>query len=150
MGDKHVLTVPGRYEQIKPVCDFVADGAMQAGLKDAAIFHIELACDEACTNIIEHGYGGENLGSIRVSWEKVNNSFVITIRDNGHPFNPDTIPEPVMPPKPDDPAFSEEDVVNSLKVGGLGIHFMRKLMDEVRFQFDKATGNTLVMIKKIS
>ncbi|MCA9928317.1 MAG: ATP-binding protein [Anaerolineales bacterium] len=150
MDDKHVLTVPGRYEQIRHVCDFVADGAVQAGLNESAIFHIELACDEACTNIIEHGYGGEDIGDIIVKWEKTGSDFVITIRDNGRPFKPDTVPKPSIPPTPDDPSFSEEDVVNSLKVGGLGIHFMRKLMDDVHFRFDETTGNTLVMIKNIN
>ncbi|KAA3657076.1 MAG: ATP-binding protein [Chloroflexi bacterium] len=150
MGDQHVLTVPGRYEQIRSVCDFVAAGAKQSGLKESAIFHIELACDEACTNIIEHGYGGEGQGNIIVGWVMEKKRFVITIRDNGRPFNPNNVPEPPTPPTPDDPNFSKEEIVDSLKVGGLGIHFMRKLMDDVQFNFDEKTGNTLVMIKKIS
>ena len=150
MGDQHDLTVPGRYEQIKSVCDFVAAGAKQSGLKEAAIFHIELACDEACTNIIEHGYGDEDQGNIVVSWKMEKHQFVITIRDHGRPFNPNNVPEPATLPTPDDPNFSEEEIVNSLKVGGLGIHFMRQLMDDVQFQSNEKTGNTLVMIKKIS
>lgn len=150
MGAKHVLNVSGRYDQIKAVCDFVSTGAKQSGLNEAAIFHIELACDEACTNIIEHGYGNENKGNIIVSWEKESDQFVITLRDNGRPFNPNNVPEPKMPPKPEDPGFSEEEVVNSLKIGGLGIHFMRKLMDDIQYHFDEKTGNTLIMIKKIN
>lgn len=150
MGDKHVLTVSGRYDQIKSVCDFVSAGAKQSGLNESAIFHIELACDEACTNIIEHAYDGEGQGNIWVHWEKTNDQFVITIRDNGRPFDPQKVPEPTTPPTLDNPNFSEEDVLKSLKVGGLGIHFMRKLMDNVQFSFDKKTGNTLIMIKKIS
>jgi anti-sigma regulatory factor (Ser/Thr protein kinase) len=35
-----------------------------------------------------------------------------------------------------------------VKVGGLGIHFMRQLMDDVQFHFDKKKGNTLVLVKK--
>jgi len=150
MGDQHVLTVQARYEQIKSVCDFVAVGAKLSGLKESAIFHIELACDEACTNIIEHGYDGEGQENIIVRWEKENDRFVITIRDNGRPFNPNIVPEPPKPLALDDPNFSEEEIVNSLKIGGLGIHFMRKLMDDVQFSFDEKSGNTLVMIKKIS
>jgi serine/threonine-protein kinase RsbW len=150
MGDKNVLTVPGRYEKIKSVCDFVSAGAKQSGLKDSAIFHIELACDEACTNVIEHAYGGENKGNIVISWEKDDSQFVITIQDNGRPFNPNNVPKPTMPPAPNDPNFSEEEVVNSLKIGGLGIHFMRNLMDNVQFKFDEKRGNTLIMTKMIS
>jgi anti-sigma regulatory factor (Ser/Thr protein kinase) len=39
--------------------------------------------------------------------------------------------------------------MNSLQVGGLGIHFMRKLMDEVHYSFNGKQGNTLVLVKKI-
>ena len=149
MGDKHVLTISGRYEKIKQVCTFVADGAAQAGMDDASIFHVELACDEACTNIIEHAYGGEDKGKIIISWETDDESFTIMIRDNGRSFNPKDIPEPTMPLDPTDPNFSETNMVENLKIGGLGIHFMRKLMDEVTYQFEATTGNTLIMVKKL-
>ena len=145
MGVKHVLTVPGRYEEIQKICQFVADGAAESGLNQAAIFHIELACDEACTNVIEHAYGGEGVGDIEISWQLVGTAFIISIQDNGRSFNPDMIPEPSLPPLPPD-AMSPPDI-DSVKVGGLGIHFMRQLMDEVQFQFDGETGNTLTLVK---
>jgi serine/threonine-protein kinase RsbW len=149
MGNKHDLTVPGRYEQIKKACAFVADGAAQAGMVEADIFHIELACDEACTNIIEHAYGGEDKGDIIISWEADDRSFTIMIRDNGRSFDPNDVPEPPIPPEPDSPDFSEDKLVENLKIGGLGIYFMRKLMDEVTYHFDNASGNTLIMVKNI-
>ncbi|MCP5094655.1 MAG: ATP-binding protein [Chloroflexi bacterium] len=148
MGDKNVLTVPGRYEKIKQICAFAADGAAQAGMVEGDIFHIELACDEACTNIIEHAYGGEGKGDIIISWKADDRSFTIVINDNGRSFNPKDVPEPAIPPDPNDPNFSEAKMVENLKIGGLGIHFMRKLMDEVTYQFDAATGNTLILVKK--
>jgi serine/threonine-protein kinase RsbW len=145
MGNKHILTVPGRYEKVQQVCQFMAQGAMQAGLGETAVFHIELACDEACTNIIEHAYGGEGVGDIEVSWEIVGSRFVITIHDHGRAFDPAQVP---TPDTLSDLYTSETDLVENLRVGGLGIHFMRKLMDDVRFHFD-AQGNTLTLIKNI-
>ncbi|MCA9961687.1 MAG: ATP-binding protein [Chloroflexota bacterium] len=148
MGKKHVLTVPGRYDQIKNIVQFVANGASQAGLDEDAVFHVELCCDEACTNIIEHAYGGEDEGNIVVSYETVTDTFQITIHDNGRTFNPASVPPPAFEMAPMPPDASPDDYIDQLKIGGLGIHFMRKLMDEVHFDFDPATGNTLVMIKK--
>ena len=148
MGEKHVLTVPGRYEEIQKICQFVADGAAESGLDQTAVFHIELACDEACTNIIEHAYGGENVGEIAISWRLEGASFVITFHDNGRSFNPETIPRPTLPPTPPaSPSPSDIDSDN-IKVGGLGIYFMRQLMDDVQFKFDPKTGNTLTLVKK--
>lgn len=118
----------------------MADGAAQSGLDQTAVFHIELACDEACTNVIEHAYGGEDKGEIAVSWQMQDSSFIINIHDNGRSFNPDAVPVPTLPPDASDP--------ENVKVGGLGIHFMRQLMDEVRFSFDAKAGNTLTLIKK--
>lgn len=136
VGKQKNLSVSGRYENIKAVCDFVADGARECGLPDGDVFHIELACDEACTNVIEHAYRGEGEGEIHVSWEATADQFIIVIRDNGRPFEPKNIPAP-----PDQPESFE-----NLKIGGLGLHFMKKLMDEVAFRFDN-NGNTLVMKK---
>jgi serine/threonine-protein kinase RsbW len=140
MGEKRVLIVTGRYEKIKAICKFIADGAERCGLDETAVFHVELACDEACTNIIEHAYGAEDVGIIEASWQIEGNQFKITIHDNGQSFNPDDVSTLIPPPS---------SPVDELQVGGLGVHFMRKLMDEVHFDFDESKGNTLVMVKRI-
>ena len=147
MDDKHILTILGRYENIKQVCAFVANGAARAGLAEPDKFHVELACDEACTNIIEHAYGGEGIGNIVVHWAVEGNKFVITLYDNGRSFNPSNVANPPLPTS--NKTQSKEELISNLKAGGLGIHFMRKLMDDVQYQFDPNLGNSLTMIKKI-
>ena len=67
MSNEKILIVPGRYDQIQVICEFVAGGARDAGLNADAVFHMELCCDEASTNIIEHAYGAEDVGEIRVT-----------------------------------------------------------------------------------
>jgi serine/threonine-protein kinase RsbW len=143
-ADDNKLTIPGRYEEIQTACQFLAQGAAAAGLDEQAVFHIELCCDEACTNIIEHAYEGENAGDITVSYHVAGQDFVVTIRDHGRSFNPETVPPP-QSVSSDNP----QDAVKNLQVGGLGIHFMRQLMDEIQFTFDKKKGNKLTMIKKL-
>jgi anti-sigma regulatory factor (Ser/Thr protein kinase) len=69
-------------------------------------------------------------------------NFTITIHDNGDSFDPDAITPAENIPGVADPA-------NNLRAGGLGLHFMRKLMDEIHFDLDSEKGNTLVMVKKI-
>jgi serine/threonine-protein kinase RsbW len=142
--DPHVLTIPGRYDHIRQVCQFIAAGAQTAGLDEAAMFQVELACDEACTNIIEHAYGKEDAGNIQAAWATDGRSFTITLHDNGRSFDPRAVEDPAVinletTPDPDE-----------LKIGGLGIHFMRNLMDEIHYHFDKKQGNTLTMVKYLS
>lgn len=144
MSQDTQLTVPGRYDQIRLICEFVAEGARIANFDDKTIFHIELACDEACTNIIEHAYEGEDRGDITVSWEINDHEFVIILTDTGQPFDPEGVPEP---PAPD--TMEGLTRLDNLKVGGLGLHFMKKLMDDVRFAFAGEKGNRLTMIKQL-
>lgn len=135
------IIVPGRYDRIYEVCQFVVNGARQAGFEEDDLFKIELACDEACTNVIEHAYGGEDKGSLQVTWGIHGRSFAIMIRDTGDKFSPGSVPEPNIP--------SDSDSLNDLQIGGLGIHFMRNLMDEVHFTYSDQNGNLLIMVKYI-
>ncbi|MFN2189149.1 MAG: ATP-binding protein [Candidatus Promineifilaceae bacterium] len=139
MPQSSAHTIPGRYASIGDACAFVVAGAEQAGFSVDELFRIELACDEACTNIIEHAYGGENVGEIRITWRIEANTFTITMVDDGPPFDPDDVPPPEVP--------GDKSDLNGLKIGGLGIYFMRNLMDEVQFTRDEHQGNTLVMVK---
>lgn len=141
MRNEKRLSVPGRYDQISAICDFVADGAVKAGLDEAGVFGVQLACDEACTNIIEHAYGQEDAGSIDVSWQISDKILTVTIKDHGRTFNPDNVPAPEIP--------TNSQEADQLKVGGLGVHFIRKMMDEISFTSDKK-GNTLVLKKRLT
>lgn len=133
------LTVPGRYDRIAEICAFVGAGAAKAGFDPDERFRIELATDEACTNVIQHAYGGEEIGIIRVSYEDTSDAFIIRIHDEGKPFDPLQIPAPNIPDSAND--------IDELRIGGLGIHFMRSLMDKVEFHPKDNGGNTLIMIK---
>lgn len=143
MGHQHTFKTRGSYQNIRQICEFVLQGAQAADLDEATLFHVELACDEACTNIIEHAYGGEDVGDIEVAWWVSGPDFVITFYDNGRLFNP----ADVSPPNLDD--FATLDNPEKLRVGGLGIHFMRTLMDDVEYSFDPDKGNTLTLRKKL-
>ena len=57
-------------------------------------------------------------------------------------FDPDSVPEPNNPASPDD--------IDQLKIGGLGIHFMRSLMDDIQFESSAGGGNKLGMVKYLS
>ena len=55
---------------------------------------VTVAVDEACTNIIEHGYGGEDRGMIEIACEARDGELVITIQDHAQPFDPSEVPPP--------------------------------------------------------
>ncbi len=131
------MIIPGRYASLTEACQTCAEMVRSAGLDEDTVFHIEMAVDEACTNIIQHAYGGEGKGDIEMSCCIEGDRVIVTLHDHGRQFNPDAVPPPRI-----------GESVEEVAVGGLGLYLMRKLMDEVRFEFDPREGNTLTMIKR--
>ncbi len=133
---ERTLTVPGRYNRLEQICEFVAAVATEAGLDETAINRCQLAVDEACTNIIEHGYGGEDKGAIDIACTPGQGEVMIKIHDHAPPFNPASVPQPNL-----------DAMLDDVKIGGLGVYFMRQVMDVVKFSYENG-GNTLTLIKR--
>lgn len=132
------LTVPGRFESLARISEFVTAAAKSAGLADDDVFHVEMAVDEACSNVIEHAYSQQS-GNIELTCSADESGiFEVVILDHGQSFDPAAIPQP---------GSIDPEQLDILQEGGLGLYFMRKLMDEVRFEFVPGDGNRLVMIK---
>ena len=129
-------TYPANFKSLAIISQFIVEQAEETGFSPSEIYAIQTAVDEACSNIIDHAYGGENLGVITIRVKHHAKKIQIIIVDQGNPFNPDDIPEP--------------DITSPLeirKARGLGIFFMRNLMDKVLFDFSEAEGNTLTLVK---
>jgi serine/threonine-protein kinase RsbW len=132
------LIFPGKYESLPAISDFVTKFAREVGFNEDAVYAVELAVDEACTNIIEHAYKHEE-GDIVCACVEISNGIKITLLDQGETFDPRYVPEP-------DPALPLEKV----SPRGAGLFLMRKMMDEVHFEFDPDKGNVLTMVKLLS
>jgi serine/threonine-protein kinase RsbW len=139
MGQAQRLTVPGRFEYLAQIAEFVTQAARGAGLTDDDVFHVEMAVDEACSNVIEHAYAGA-AGEIELTCASPEQGRLeVVIHDRGRSFDPAAVLEPNV---------GAGASLDALQAGGLGLFFMRKLMDEVRFNFSPGCGNTLYMIKR--
>jgi serine/threonine-protein kinase RsbW len=133
---ERTLSVPGRFDRLEQICRFVDEAAAEAGLSEGESSRCQLAVDEACTNIIEHGYGGEGRGEIQVTCAARPGELTIMIRDEAHPFDPAAVPDPEL-----------NASLDEMRVGGLGLYFMRQVMDAVEFSHD-GKGNTLILVKR--
>ncbi len=95
-----------------------------------------LAVNEACMNIIQHGYGGDTRDAITL--QILNNDGILEFRVE------DAAPRV-------DPARIKPRELTDIRPGGLGTHFIREIMDEVDYQVpEHGRGNRLVMRKRIS
>ena len=136
--DERRLQIKGSLEALVQVRHFVHQAALDAGLGDRAAHHCALAVDEACTNIVEHGYRGEGANQvIDISCCKDDDEFVITVLDDSPAFDPLALPDP-------NPAIPTTE----LEPGGWGVFLIKKLMDEVVYD-RQGSRNRLLMIKRL-
>jgi len=131
------MTFPAKFEFLDEIREFIAEIARKGGFTEKEIYSLQLAADEAATNIIEHAYEGVSNGYLNVTCDMVGNRLTITMRDTGKPFDPSKVKQPNL--KAD---------LSDRQIGGLGVYLMRKLMDEVRYESNSKTGNLLTMTKR--
>ena len=100
MVEVNRLVIAARLEEVRDACDMVVEAAEAANLDERAVYHCQMAVDEALTNIIEHGYGYEEDGNqIEVACSIERDRFVITITDDSPAFDPlgHSAPDPAEP-----------------------------------------------------
>jgi len=124
--------------ELDRLCQNLETFGKQFGFSKKLIFEINLALDELFTNIISYGFKDDDEHVITVTLTPQNDELCLCIEDDGRPFNPIDFETP-------DVTCSVEDC----RIGGLGIHIMKRLMDEVCYQRcgDK---NVLNLKKKIA
>src|SRR5512141_2889604 len=129
---------PAKFDELDKIRGFAGQAARDAGMDDSQVYAVELAMDEACTNIIEHAYKGDDQGDIECTCETNNICLTLVIRDHGKPFDPSTVAEPDL-----------DADIESRPLGGLGIYLIKQLMDEVRFEPLGEAGNVLTLVKRL-
>lgn len=135
MATVHELCCDARPESLATVADFIATccAEWRVGGRDA--YRIQLAVDEAVSNVIEHAYESKG-GEILLRCWCDHGDISVQLEDSGRPFDPDGVVEPRL-----------TGALEEREAGGLGLYFMSALMDRVVFLRDGAK-NILLMIKR--
>ncbi len=128
---------PASIDAIEQVAMLLEERMEQADVPMMEAARIQLAVEEAVTNVVNHGYKGRECGEVSVRVENHGRDIRITIRDQGHPFDPTSIP----------PADVTADLEHR-RIGGLGVHLIRSVMDSVSYS-RIGDENRLILEKKI-
>lgn len=122
-------------DQLKKIRDTVRQAMDTHGCYPEITDKIVLAVNEACMNIIQHAYGKKECGDIILEIFHNQNEVTVLITDFAKPID-------ITKCKPRD--------LKDIRPGGLGTHFISKLMDGFEYRIGpKNTGNVLEMKKKI-
>ncbi|MEJ2759644.1 MAG: ATP-binding protein [Anaerolineales bacterium] len=131
------ITKAAELESLKTFRDFIAESCAKYKIPADTVYDLKLAVDEACTNIIQHGYKGMIPGSIILSFRIEQDRILVQITDFGHIF------EPVNAPKPNIEAALEDR-----ELGGLGLFLIYQTMDNIDYKCSEE-GNVLTFTKYI-
>lgn len=128
------LRFPARPDRLKLLRSVVRDAAVCAGLPQQDADNIVLAVNEACMNIIQHGYRNDPGGEIRLAVHTDGQALVFRLQDDA--------------PSVDTVKVHPRDL-EDLRPGGLGTHFIDSIMDATAFVDCGGRGNLFEMIKFI-
>lgn len=136
MSAEASLTLPADLKQLSALRQFVeATLAGWQGDPDEA-GDVVLALDELATNSTLHGYHGRP-GTLEIALRRRGPDLIAVLRDKAVPFDPTTIPPP--------------DLTLPLEVrpvGGVGLHLVRNMVDELRYRAPAQGGNEITLVKK--
>ena len=130
------MKIPAKLENLESMLQFIRNGAEQQGFSGKEINKIQVAAEEALVNVISYAYPDDG-GDVEIRCNaKGAEGLVIEIIDWGIPFDPLSLPEPDIEAPPEE-----------REVGGLGIHIMRNIMDEVSYKRE-GDRNILTLVKR--
>lgn len=131
------LTLKNDVHEVKKLSSFEKALFEKIGLEDALASKMRLAVEEAVVNVMEYAYPIGEEGEIEVCMTADGECLTVVVTDAGTPFDP-TLKEGV------DISLSAEE----RQIGGLGIHLLRALMDDVRYEYLNGR-NILTLTKRL-
>jgi len=132
-GSICVLSLPARADSLKLVRRAVDQAALSCGFTKEQCQDLVLAVDEACQNVVRHAYEGCAEGDMTIDIRRDSGAFVVLIRD----FAPSVDVDKIEPRHLDD-----------VRPGGLGVHFIREVMDDVEHLPPPDGQGNLLRLKK--
>jgi serine/threonine-protein kinase RsbW len=134
MRESVVITVPSHPKYLSVIRAATITFGKLYGIEEAEVEDIKLAIDEACANVIKHAYQGDTNKKIVVKYTIAKNIFTVIIEDNGLKAQIESM---------------QGRNLNDIRPGGLGIHFIEKVFEGLRFDEHKKKGNRLILTKKL-
>jgi anti-sigma regulatory factor (Ser/Thr protein kinase) len=129
------LKLKNSLSELETMCQSLEEFGQALGLPDKTLFHICLALEELVGNIISHGYTDDDVHWINIAISHKDGVLEIRVEDDGTPFDPCLAEEPDC-----------QCPVEQRKVGNLGIHLARKVMDDM--VYERSGGMNVVTLRK--
>ena len=136
MNKKYSYRIKAVHSSLETALDPVLEALEELNVDHKVCFKIRLALEEALVNVVSYAYDDDN-GEVEIRYEISDDPcmLIITIIDEGRPFNP---------LEAEDPLLSSD--INQRKIGGLGLYIIKNTMDEV--EYHRENNQNILIIKK--
>ncbi len=139
MAENHRIPRAAYLQSLNDFREFLKERCRDhPGVTAEILYDIQLAVDEACTNIITHGYAGMDPGSIILDLEVEPDQLIISLTDFGHAFEPGSTPAPNI-----------DAPIEEREMGGFGLFFIQQSVDQMDYRVTE-DGNTMTLIKHLA
>ena len=132
----HSFELNSKLSELKALNQHLTAFGHDIGLPEIGISEINICLDELFTNTVLYGFKDDREHKIKFTMKADDNTLIVSIEDDGVPFNP-------LEKK----AVEFPADVMSAKIGGLGIHITKELMDKI--SYERKRGKNKLTIKKI-
>ncbi|HVN65941.1 MAG TPA: ATP-binding protein [Methanomicrobiales archaeon] len=130
------LTVRAEIRELPGLLDAIAGFLQEEGLRREDITGIQIAVDEAFSNIVTHGYRG-GAGAITLRCRVYQGEAEVVMEDRAPPSDPTALPPP-----------DRSSDLARRPGGGLGVHLMKNFMDRISYEYRDGM-NILTMGKRL-
>lgn len=131
------IRLTGTDPDLGRVQDLLDELAQTHALGPESVADVHVALDEALSNVVRHGFADAEPHEITVVLTLATDELQVAIEDDGHSFNPLTAPRADL-----------DSPLKERRVGGVGVHLIRELMDHVHYERVNSR-NRLVMVKRL-
>lgn len=137
MNTTKVFTIANSKQELKDLINDIESFLTGCDITEDTRHVCSIAIDEIVTNIISYAYNDQDQHKITVTLTLQNEEISGAIEDDGQPFDPLNFPLPDI-----------EQPIEDRSIGGLGIHIVRRMMDQIEYQ-RQGNRNRISFVKKI-
>ena len=136
MSDERLeLRIASDLAELSRVANSIDEFCANLAIPASCTFKLNVALEELLTNTISYGYDDGRVHQIALSVARQGNTLVTEISDDARAYDPLQAPPPDL-----------DSAIEERRIGGLGVHLVKTLMDEVTYVY--RDGRNHVTLRK--
>jgi anti-sigma regulatory factor (Ser/Thr protein kinase) len=138
LGERQLkLRIANDLAELSRVAESVEEFCARLAIPAGNAFKLNVAIEELLTNTISYGYDDTGRHELGVDIKRERDMIIVDLSDDARPFDPLNAPPPDL-----------ESAIEDRRIGGLGVHLVKTLMDDVAYAY-RDGRNHITLRKKI-